>query len=359
MGEYSKFISEVRRAVPTPKSMVRDDGICEFGTFDKEFREMDLVKLKKPTSLPDCFNRFKLSLWEAVEVNMKDGILLSAVCDMGLFGKVLSIYYDKATHKLYRWEGMLKSKETFVAGNLLGGSITEGVIKKGYVKFVNTFEDGICDVEGKQEGKEGTLEYSFRLTRISKPCVVSIPFGKNRPLYSQKDFFKAEGRLVINGEEKLSDENTVAIVDDHKGYYPRKAHYDWVTTMGKNVVNGEEKYFAFNLTHNQSIDQDKYNENLIWLENETSFLPPITFTRSPESKDFKDYSEWKIKDEYGMVDVTFKVYGQYSMILHALVANIDYYITFGELEGYVLDEDGNKYVLDGMAAIGEDKSLLF
>ena len=44
-GEYSKYINETRRAVPTPKSMVRADGSCEFGTFDKEFEEGDCAVL--------------------------------------------------------------------------------------------------------------------------------------------------------------------------------------------------------------------------------------------------------------------------------------------------------------------------
>ena len=35
----------------------------------------------------------------------------------------------------------------------------------------------------------------------------------------------------------------------------------------------------------------------------------------------------------------------------------DYTITFGELRGFIRDEDGNEYKLDGMTAIGEDKSL--
>lgn len=48
MGDYSKFIDEKRRAVPTPESMVDENGICAFGTFDKEFEKMDLVKLKNP-----------------------------------------------------------------------------------------------------------------------------------------------------------------------------------------------------------------------------------------------------------------------------------------------------------------------
>ena len=37
MGEYSKFISEKRRSVPTPKDLVDENGKVVFGTFDKEF----------------------------------------------------------------------------------------------------------------------------------------------------------------------------------------------------------------------------------------------------------------------------------------------------------------------------------
>lgn len=381
MGEYSKFISETRRAVPTPKSIVKPDGSCEFGTFDKEFEEMDFIQLNHPTALPQCFNRLKLTLWQATEVHLKNGVLLAVVCDMGIFGKTFNVFYDKRTHNVYSWDTNLKSKDTIIAPNLINGAVSEAHTPVSFVKYVNNFQDGRCDISGKHEGKclitvpnenkaaaksikenygEGTIEYEFSLKRLSLPCVASIPFSttRPRPLYSQKDFFKAEGRLVINGEEMLSDGDTVAIVDDHRGYYPRRAHYDWVTTMGKCNINGEEKFLAFNLTRNQSVDQDKYNENILWLEGKTSILPPVTFTRTVESKDFKNYSEWIVKDEYDMVNLKFKVYGMNPMIMHALVVNIDYYITYGELEGYIRDEDGNKYVLDGMLGMGEDKTLL-
>ena len=59
-----------------------------------------------------------------------------------------------------------------------------------------------------------------------------------------------------------------------------------------------------------------------------------------------------------MVNLKFKVYGINPMIMHAVVVNIDYYITFGVLEGYLRDESGKKYVLDGMMGMGEDKTLL-
>ena len=382
MGEFSKFIANERRAVPTPKSMVNEDGTCVFGTFDKEFEQMELLKIKNPTHFPDFLNKFKLTLWEATEIHFKEGVLLAVVCDMGIFGKLMNVFYDKETHYVYCWDTQIKSKDTTIAPNLINGSIAEGRLGETFVKYVNNFEVGKATLDGKSVGKclvtkprkdktavqamkenveDATIEYSLKLERLSLPSVVSIPFAEDRPrpLYSQKDFFKVEGSLTINGKTYTSDDFTTGIIDDHRGYYPRKAHYDWVTTMGKYEIDGKEQYIAFNLTRNQSIDQDKYNENLLWQVGKTSMLTPVTFERSISSWDFKDFSEWTIKDEHDMVNIKFKVYGINPMIVHVdHIVRIDYYITFGELEGYVRDEDGKKYILDGMLGMGEDKSLL-
>ena len=66
-----------------------------------------------------------------------------------------------------------------------------------------------------------------------------------------------------------------------------------------------------------------------------------------------------MQDEHGMVDLTFDIGDEFLMRVPAKVIDIDYHITFGALSGYVCDPDGNKYVLDGMTGIGEDKSLIF
>ena len=53
------------------------------------------------------------------------------------------------------------------------------------------------------------------------------------------------------------------------------------------------------------------------------------------------------------------VYDIFSMVTHAKpLINIEYFVAFGELEGYVRDESGRKYILDGMLGMGEDKTLL-
>lgn len=359
MGEYSSFISEKRRSVATPESIVDENGRSVFGTFESEFKSMELEKLKKPTKAPQMMNRLKLTLWEATEVNLKEGVLLTAVSDMGLFGKTFCVFYDKRTKRVHSWDNNLKSKDTVIAPNLLDGSVTEARTNWGHVKYVNDFGNGKCALSGSHSSQDGSgVYYDFELTRLSSPSVVSIPFGENRPLYSQKDFFKAKGYLVLNGERLETDEDSTAVVDDHRGYYPRSAHYDWVTTMGRCETDGERKFFAFNLTRNQSTDQEQYNENLIWQEGRISLLPPVKFTHIPESRDARHGAVWLVKDEHDMVNVNFRVFGMNAMVMHALLVNIDYYIAFGELSGYVRDENGKKYILDGMTGIGEDKTLL-
>lgn len=359
MKEYSRFIDPCRRSVPVSKALVDADGNCVFGTFDGEFESMDLQHARKPTHAPQLLNRYKLTLWEAAEVNLKEGILLVAVCDMGIFGKTLNIFFDKRTKKVIIWDTNLSSHNTHIAPNLLHGNVTEAETNESHVRYENHFDQGRCLLSGYHRKENDLISYRFTLKRISLPSVVSIPFGPNRPLYSQKDFFHVEGSLIINGEALHCDKDTTAIVDDHRGYYPRHMHYDWVTTMGTNRQNGRKRFLAMNLTRNQSMNQDKFNENLIWKEGVTSLLPPVTFQRHPLSKDFKDQGTWLVNDEHDMVRVKFTVQAMSPMVIHAGIINIDYYVAFGEMSGYVRDEDGTMYILDGMMGMGEDKTMLY
>ena len=352
--DFKQYLSDTRIAVPTPENVVNGAGKCYFGTFESEFEKMDFLKADHPSSLPSCFNKAKLTLWEACEINFDKVVVLTAVCDMALFGTALTVLYDKRTKKCTSWQEMLiPSSKAVIAKNLLNGNESFSKAKNVKVRFVNNFEKGKAVVSGTANGKEqGLLSYRVDLTRVSKPSIVSIPFGENRPLYSQKDLFSVEGYIDYNGERFHATEASAAIIDDHRGYYPRHAHYDWVTTMGKLNIGGTDKYFGFNLTRNQSIDQDQYNENLIWFEGDSTLLTPVVFRHENDKL-------WHIQDEYGMVDLTFDIGDEFWMRVPAKIIDIDYHITFGVLSGYVCDPDGNKYVLDGMTGIGEDKSLIF
>jgi hypothetical protein len=367
MGEDSKFIASERRNIPTPTDLV-ENGLAHFGTFESEFDKLSLLSCRHPTHslLP---NRLKLTLWEAVEINLKDAFLVSAVSDMGFFGMCFNVLWDKKENKEYHWVERVKSskneskKHVHIAENLKNGRLTYCEEETNKIRFENNFEKGEARYTLFARNKAfGYIRGNFALSKIAAPSIVSIPFGKNRPLYSEKMFFKAEGKLELNGRVYESDGASVAVIDDHRGYYPRKMHYDWLSFMGK---DNEGELSGFNLTDNQSTDPFRYNENLLWLAKGNSLLPPIHFRKSAPTLSFVDPVTtpivWEIMDEHDRVHLTYTLQAVFKdHERHALgLIKIDYFVVYGYLSGYVRDEKGNQKNYEGLEAIGEDKSLLF
>lgn len=365
MGKYSKYISEKRRAIDTPKSLIDENGEPVFGTFNKEFENLNPLDAKKPTPFPNFMKKLRLTLWEAMEIDFPDGYLLVVICDIGLFGLPFALYFDYKTNTLHEYGFQTKSKEIITGPNLINGSRTYVDTEKIHGGFTNNLQDGKieCEYEVPGENEKFPLKVKIKLNRISKPSIVSIPFGKYNPLYTQKDLFEAEGCIWVDDKEIKTTKDTRAVIDDHRGYYPRRMFYDWLSFMG--IRDG--KSFGFNTTHNQSIDEENYNENCVWKENEISILPPVRFEHVNDCKTIEFESpektpmQWKVKDEHDMVNLTFDVLGVHKNLTNVAKVIVDarYFAAFGLLNGYIRDEDGNKYEFKNDHAIGEDKRMLF
>lgn len=354
---FSTIISERRRMISTPRALV-SNGLAAFGTFDSEFEELNLLDCVDPTSAPEFWKKMRLTLWEAVEVVFPGGCIVAGVADMGLFGVDFDVIYLEKENETIDLSTMTNRKNVTIAKNLLGGNKTEAKTGISHLCFENHFEKGEAYIEGHHRSKHHWCSYRFALKKISLPSNVSIPFGPNRPLVTEKVFFKAEGEIEVDGVRYPLGEKGLAIIDDHRGYYPYVSHYDWLTFMGR---DSKGMPFAFNLTENQSIDPENYNENLIWLPNRVSILPPVSFEKSGKTLAFYKGEEedvrWHITDKYGMVDLTYRLSSTYANRANALIAKIEYFVTFGRINGFIYEEDGTRHDFVDAFGIGEDKSL--
>ena len=358
MNNLPDYIEQTRIPAQTPDSIV-ENGAVHFGTFDMPFKAINLLDTVKPCGpkMPDCMKASRLTEWEAFEVHMDEGALISAVYKTGPMGFSIFVWYDKKENKIYSWRNLVPKKKSRVAAQLVD-DFCYLKTKHSEYKIENDFLNGKAHAKGFTKGKCGEFSIDISFDRISPLANGVMPLGKNKDgsfrnaLYSEKDFFKATGTITINGKAYVTNERSVGIIDDHKGFYPFNAHYDWLTTMGQIDDNGVKRYFAFNLTRNQSVDQPKYNENVIWVDNESFPMPPVVFTHKNGKK---KADEWHVTDEQGLglVDVTFKLNRTFYMPIPLLCY---YALPFGTISGYVTDTNGKKYVVDGMLGIGEDKS---
>ena len=360
MTDYPDYISEKRIPSPTPASIV-ENGAVHYGTFDEPFKNLNLLDALKPCGGMPGFMKFsRLVEWEAFEVNMDEGALISAVYNTNGMGFSIFVWYDKAEDKIYSWRNVVPKRKARVAAQLVD-DYCYCKTKHSEYRITNDFMNGKAAAKGYSKGKSGTFSIDIKFERISTLANGVMPLAKNKdgsfrnPLYSEKDFFKATGNITVNGKVYITNERSVGIIDDHKGYYPYRAHYAWLTAMDRVEIDGVPTYFGFNLTRNQSVDQFNYNENFIWCGDKLFPLPPVVFEHKDGKKKAK---EWHITDEKGegIVDITFKLNQTFYMPIHLLIMECYYALPFGTISGYVTDTNGKKYSVDGMLGIGEDKT---
>lgn len=347
-------ISEKRNPIPSPEKIVDSDGKFIFGTFSEPLKCINMLDAKKPCGLPmtKLIKNSRLKNWEAVEIAFDEGFMTCAIYEAGAIGFNIMMFYDKKEKKVYSWKQTKKIAKVKSHLTLVDSLKALKTLKSDF-KIKNNFEKGKVYFDAKiQNKKYGLAECNVEFTSCSDPSVVVIPFGKNQALYTHKEVFKVKGTLKFGDKVFEANERTTGIIDDHRGYYPYKMHYYWLTGMGVKNIDGKDIVIGFNLTQNQSILPKDYNENLLWYGDDSYTLPPVKFT-------ILDDGKWQIKDEFDMVNIKFTPVASHIEKLYAIFIDVNYKAPFGtEVEGYIRKtKDGKKIDMSGLNYMGEDKKL--
>ena len=344
------------RNCETPADKIVNNGNFTFGTFNAPFKELNMLDAKQPLPMPvpKALKYFRLKEWEAFQIGNGDFFILGAVYNAKLMGLAQLVVIDIKKNKKYIFEKLLPPWRTVVGQSMLN-SVSYSSGRNFSFHIHNHVEKKRLRVTIRTRGQKGMpdINCSFEASHdkvVSTPIVICQPFGPNRALYSHKALMPLEGELTI-GKEKIefSKKNGFMIVDDHKGYYPFEMKYDWVTTAGRDDKN---RLIGFNLTDNQIIDHEKYNENCLWTDASTHLLPPVTISRPDGSM-----GPWHIKDTYGQVKLTFTPKIEGKVDINAIIFKSKYRAPYGTFSGYILDADGEKVVFDNFYGMGEKKFI--
>jgi hypothetical protein len=337
-------ISDKRKIQKTPKKLVNENGESNFGAFSETFEDFNLQNFKCCSKIRRWFNSHRLTEWEAVEVKSNKGVFLTVVYHFGIMNIHKTVFYNTKTEVLHVWDDLILFKhKSIVAKNLMNSNKSIFNTKKSKTIITNNYESNSATCKGfSKDKKNGKIEFDFNLDRISKPSIVSIPLKNKYPVYTEKDIFLFNGSIKVNGEEMFANENSLAIIDDHRGYYPRKSGYDWLTTFGY----FDEKPFGLNLTDFRlNNNQEVFNENGYWDEDSFHFLPNAKFTCTDTTK--------HIKDEFGNIDLKYEIISTHKVAKNLLLFKIDYRLNFGKLNGYIKKTNGEKVKFKDTISLAE------
>ena len=330
-------------------------GKFNFGTFNKPFKVVNPLEAKNPFTFSAFkpIKYFRLKEWEAFQIGNKDVFILLALYNTKSASLAYFSIYDIKNNKRYVYEKKLPMWKIKLPNSLV--NTRASYISKNFTfKIHNNLADNQITVDLTIKNFKGLPDVSANFQGIHdnkvEPMVICQPFGENRALYSHKCLMPTRGSLTFgNNAFNFNTMNSYMIIDDHKGYYPYIMKYDWVTGIGYNSAG---QLIGFNLTDNQVLDHEKYNENCIWINGKLHLLPPIKFTRSEGVS-----GKWNIKDKYGMVDISFTPMADSPVKMNLLFIKADYHGPCGYFKGYIKDSNMNIIRIDDYFGMGEKKYI--
>jgi hypothetical protein len=174
----------------------------------------------------------------------------------------------------------------------------------------------------------GSLRCQHDLAAI-QPLEVVLPVGLNRGMYSHKVALPLAGELRVGGQcFTANPTEAFALLDIHRAHYPHHTWWNWATFAGR---DREHRAIALNLTRNVNQDDNRYNENGLWVNGKLQHLGPARFVFD----DAHPTAPWQLSTEDGCVDLTFTPEGERSEQLRLGLIRSVFHQPYGRFQGTV------------------------
>lgn len=341
-----------RPITSAPEQLVLN-GQYQLGCFNSPVRSANLIDYPSPYKipLPRFLQSLQLREWQAFQILGENHFIMIAIYNAKKISLVQFIVYDITTNQKVKYEKKVLAWSLSVPDSLYG---TTASYRSNNFTIVATHDlenNGLkikADIKGFGQLPELHAEFeAVHDVAKYKPMVVCNPFSEGRVMYSHKCLMPVRGSVRIGDKHILfKDGKSQLIIDDHKGYYPYPTVYDWVTGLG---FDESGKRVGFNLTNNQVINQEVYNENCLWWNGELHPLPPVKVFRPEGYKGI-----WNVRDDYDMIHLDFKPVIHTSVNINALVLRSKYQGPYGFFNGFLRKKDGEKVLINNLFGMGED-----
>jgi len=333
-----------------PEALV-EQGKFNVGKYKTPFKTVNFQQSENPYWIKtDFVKNIQTREWQAFQVNNEQYFVMIAIYNAKKISLLQCIIFDKTQQKKYKYEAKVSPLKMSISNGLYN---TKSSYHSKHINY--NIEHDIeqhwlsIRIEWKMskdlpalifhvEGNHNIHQY--------EPLVVCLPFSEKRAMYSHKCLMPAKGNMQLGNENIVFlPENSSIIIDDHKGYYPYVTRYNWVTALG---FDKNKNRIGLNITHNQALNPEKFNENCLWINGKLIDLPFCTFQRENG-----DRNTWQISDSKHRVQLKFTPKVDNFVHMNVLLFHSNYYGPYGELSGTIQMEDGSIINIENLFAMGE------
>lgn len=350
--------SMYKREITTAPKRIIQNGKPVFGTWNTLPEKLDISGVRAPylgIPLPAMFSRFRIRARLIYTFDFADYLGSIDLFDNKILNMAEITLWNKKTNQKYVYRRFLGIRLRLIPQKL-NRAVCVSAAKSRYIRIGwDHSQDRISiKLKGKGDSLRPYIDLSF-IGRFSNPASGEIISVKPAPTMRRCSatwyaFTPIKGRLNLTLktgdllESFRGDTEGLGFLFENRAYYKFITSGANITATG--IVDGKKIGFRFSMTSLDAVDTDSYNDDILFVDGETTAMPPVNITHP-----FGLAQKWIIQDMESMIDLTFTPKNLLTRSLNLIAVKTDYCTIFGTIDGILLDGKRNKIVLKDFPGI--------
>jgi hypothetical protein len=346
-------ISYERTLKDAPEKLVKN-GKVQFGSFSKPPKSLDINGMKYPFGvlpLPTFITNLRIRSNLSFSFSTSEYYGTIDILDAKLFGLCEVNIWNKKTLQRYSYKNIMLLIRRLIKKDLEKGfcytyskrrdiKISWNKEKKYFYVYLDLKGDSV------RPNFMGSFSAPYTNDIPSLTSVLPAP-TKRRCYVSFQQPVSLEGGICptrgkMNPFYLIQKTQTLFVLT--KAYYKTRVLNNFISGIGK--VGEDEICFRIADTSILPTDKDTYNENVLFVNNEITPLPPATVAHP-----FGRMKKWSIQDTESMIDLVFTPASASQRLISVFLLHAQYFTVFGTFDGVLVTKDGKSITLKDFPGI--------
>ena len=351
---YTRLFSE------TPDKIIQN-GAPVFGTFKVPFKQLDIRNISRPFGdlpIPHWITNLRIRAHLFCPFVTEEYAGIIDIFDSTIFALVETIIWDRKTGKKFPYRRVLCMHKRLVPKSI-EQSVCISFSERRYIRinWSSAAKRISVFINLKGDNTRPSIAAAFNVDCSQKDFaeIASVtPAQINRRCAaSALKTGSLTGSIVFTGTQQGTyGSKGLMTLELRRAYYPLRTKANALYGLG--VFEGKKISFKICSSNLDGNDTYHYNENVLFIDGESTLLPPVKITR-PKGI----LGPWVIQDTESMVDLIFYPESDSHRTLSLLILHANYHTLYGNFEGTLLTNKGESISLKDFSGIGKKIQLRY
>ena len=347
-----------RELLDAPEKLVFE-GKPVFGTFKSHPNRIDIRGVKKPYGIlpmPTFITNFRIKSRLSFSFTLGDYFGDIEFFDAKIFGYVDVCFWNKNTKQKFSYRSIIGTGRRFIPHEIEFPAAIISYKKSRYIRISwDRKHDKLSVIFNLHGDSVRPSANAALIAHFSDPMTTEITTNVPSPTLrrcsaSYMTSLKLHGAItLVPKSEKpvtMQDSEGLSLFNMNRTFMKFRTHGEILTTIG--FINDKPISFKVFTGSQDSIDSNKYNDNVLFYNGTVTPLPPIKITHP-----FGLMEKWIIQDTENMVDLTFTPLSDCTHTISAFFIRTQYHNIYGTFEGALLTSSGEKISIHSLQGISK------